>query len=505
MRPIVQGFAALLSLTLAFPAFAGLGPNGLGPNGLGPNGLGPNGLGPNGLGPNGLGPNGLGPNGLGPNGLGPNGLGPNGLGPNGLNVNGLGPNGLGPNGLGPNGLPLTFFVIEPGYAIPRGREVSAFETWFEADPAGASQYMRYFARCAYDGNTGIAYRDRKGVAWAWTGQYGLAMGSLLSPSLATLNLDPASPPVRSRMTVDEGKWVSGCILAHVNTQGTHQYISLRGNPPNVEAQQALALSVGELWSMSDYHGAFMGDLFMEGVSLGGAPWTPKFSCSQHGDAAEAANLDVVLGRGCDSHFCPWTNADGTPNVIYYMQRCSYIPVRLEEVINPLYTAAGFTGADGGVVFHPIFVNGPIVAEFDFPPLPGWSSYRLGGFHSNPIPGGPLEPGQSLGSGGAAIAGTISPPSSAPFDLDPVHWTAGPSQTVPCAAPRPVPARPTADGEIRAWAGRSSGSGPVRSSRVWFVTQGRSSTGPPAPSTSTCRIRSARCSRRTTRRIRRWWK
>ena len=159
MGNVVRGFAAVLALALSFPALAGLGPNGLGPNGLGPNGLGPNGLGPNGLGPNGLGPNGLGPNGLGPNGLGPNGLGPNGLGPNGLDVNGLGPNGLGPNGLGPNGLPVSFFVVEPGYTVPRGREVSAFETWFEADPAAASQYMRYFARCSYDGNTGVAYRD----------------------------------------------------------------------------------------------------------------------------------------------------------------------------------------------------------------------------------------------------------------------------------------------------------------------------------------------------------
>ena len=44
------------------------------------------------------------------------------------------------------------------------------------------------------------------------------------------------------MTADEGKWVSACILAHVNMQGTHQYISLRGNPPNPEAQAALALT-----------------------------------------------------------------------------------------------------------------------------------------------------------------------------------------------------------------------------------------------------------------------
>ena len=170
MSKFIRVIAMVLGLVVGSAAFAGLGPNGLGPNGLGPNGLGPNGLGPNGLGPNGLGPNGLGPNGLGPNGLGPNGLGPNGLGPNGLDVNGLGPNGLGPNGLGPNGLILT---IEPNGM----QGSSTFQTWFEGDTATASQFMKYFTRCSYDGNTAIAYLDSTGKTWAWTGQYGFAMTS----------------------------------------------------------------------------------------------------------------------------------------------------------------------------------------------------------------------------------------------------------------------------------------------------------------------------------------
>ena len=427
MRNLVRGFAVVLALALSFPALGGLGPNGLGPNGLGPNGLGPNGLGPNGLGPNGLGPNGLGPNGLGPNGLGPNGLGPNGLGPNGLDVNGLGPNGLGPNGLGPNGLPVTFFVVEPGYTIPRGRQVSAFETWFEADPAAASQYMRYFARCSYDGNTGVAYRDSTGKAWAWTGQYGLAMGSLLSPSLATLNLDPASPPVRSRMTAEEGKWVSACILAHVNTQGTHQYISLRANPPNVEAQEALALSAGELWTMNDLHGAFFGDLFAPVV----APLTtPKHACFQHADAPEAAILDIVIGRSCDSVDCLWRNLDGSRDGILNVGRCTNVPTREGEVMSPLYTASGFSldsGAPRAAAFRPIFVNAPTVVQFEFPPIPGWSSSRLSGAHDRIIPG------STQGVSGAQDAGIITPATSAPFDLPLASWTLGPSQTIPCAA------------------------------------------------------------------------
>ena len=435
MAKIFRGFVAVLALALGFPALAGLGPNGLGPNGLGPNGLGPNGLGPNGLGPNGLGPNGLGPNGLGPNGLGPNGLGPNGLGPNGLDVNGLGPNGLGPNGLGPNGLPYTFFVVEPGYEIPRGERTSAFDTWFESDPAAASQYMRYFARCAYDGNTGVAYQDRKGRAWAWTGQYGFAMGSLMSPSLATLTLDPASPPVRSRMTVEEGKWVSACLLAHVNLQGSHQYISLRGNPPNPEAQQALALTTGELWTMSYSHGAFFGDLFSEAKS------TARYACRQHSDAAAGMLLDTLIGRSCDAYSCYWTNpaTNLSEEVIGNVTWCGREWIeRTGEVMNPLYAASVFRFPVPGTLlsplgppedYHPVFVNGIQTVELEHPPIPGWSSGRNYGVHDipgcTPGPGILCEklPGAVSGIGAAVSAGIITPSGSLPFDE---------SQTTYCA-------------------------------------------------------------------------
>lgn len=308
-------FVAMMGLVV-FDVQAGLGPNGLGPNGLGPNGLGPNGLGPNGLGPNGLGPNGLGPNGLGPNGLGPNGLGPNGLGPNGLDINGLGPNGLGPNGLGPNGIILT---IEPNGM----QAVSSFGAWFEANPATAPQFMRYFARCAYDGSTAIAYLDSTGKTWAWSGQYGLAM-----TSAKTLVLDGSGVPIaRERMTVDEGKWVSACILAHVNVQGTHQYISLRGNPPNAEAQAALRPTPGELWTMRPAS-VYFGNLFDGVRNLAGEllPGDNQLAALNTGERRTSAlplwnHVDLlgvfskVLGRDCDAASCWYSDADGTSHVV----------------------------------------------------------------------------------------------------------------------------------------------------------------------------------------------
>ncbi|MCX7031071.1 MAG: hypothetical protein NTU62_13255 [Spirochaetes bacterium] len=313
MRRTVCLLAAVGILAFCTTGHAAIGPNGLGPNGLGPNGLGPNGLGPNGLGPNGLGPNGLGPNGLGPNGLvvnglGPNGLGPNGLGPNGMDVNGLGPNGLGPNGLGPNGL---VYVITPaGVALDSSGAVardaqgnlvtvtSTFGTWFDADPVGAAQYMRYFARCAYDGETGIAWLDSTGKTWVWTGQYGLAM-----TSLKTQVVEPVLGEVRGRMTEDEGKWLSACVLAHVNIKGTHQYLSLRANPPNPEAQAAFRPTPGERWVMGGL-GIFFGDLF--------ATNPKKYSAAYTDFAVQPFTewIDAALGRDCETAACTYVDPAG---------------------------------------------------------------------------------------------------------------------------------------------------------------------------------------------------
>jgi hypothetical protein len=371
MRNFVRSMATVVALTVSPLALAGLGPNGLGPNGLGPNGLGPNGLGPNGLGPNGLGPNGLGPNGLGPNGLGPNGLGPNGLGPNGLDVNGLGPNGLGPNGLGPNG--LIYLITPDGWTTS---QTSEFKHWFDADPAAASQYMKYFVRCAYDASTGIAYLDSSGKTWLWTGHFGFAMGSLKSPTLETL---PSGQQVTSRMTVEEGKWVSSCLLAHVNLKGTHQYISLRGSPANPEAVAALAPGRNEQWIMGqNRYGGFFADLFTDSPV--------KYACTQTNinpliyDVAH--KLDTVLGRTCDVDDCTYSDAGGVAHVLTaYLGSCWVDPI--SPWLTWTWLSNGPASSDpyhfyqayGAVValpnlppsdLRPLFVSGPTIV-----PLSRW--------------------------------------------------------------------------------------------------------------------------------------
>jgi len=397
MNRAARLFVAVLGL-VTFDAQAGLGPNGLGPNGLGPNGLGPNGLGPNGLGPNGLGPNGLGPNGLGPNGLGPNGLGPNGLGPNGLgpnglDINGLGPNGLGPNGLGPNGISAWYLVTPDGTQGP-----STFKAWFEADTAAAAAYMKYFVRCAYDGKTGVAYLDATGKTWTWTGQYGFAM-----TSLGMMVTSETIGDIRSPMTAEEGKWVSSCLLAHVNLQGTHQYISLRGSPPNVEGQQALLPSTNERWVMGVPFGAFFADLFGGYDAAGNQVGNPgaKYACKQTGGEKDWIwKSDVVIGRNCDVENCTYAdpaNPLGPPLKVLtdHIGSCpiyggsvwttlpdgkTFIPTWASSSVDPFpyyrYDGFQYGPSDQASNYPVIFVNGPRNAPVN--------PFRSGGFDPDEV-------------------------------------------------------------------------------------------------------------------------
>jgi hypothetical protein len=380
----------------------------------------PNGLMPNGLMPNGLMPNGLMPNGLMPNGLMPNGNNPNGLMPNGLMPNGLMPNGLLANGLMPNG--LISYAIFGGMYASNGVDKTSFDEWFATDPAARDNFMKYFARCAYDGTMEVTYVDPSKKSWRWSGGIGFAMTTL-----------KAGQP----MSVDESMWISSCLLAFINMQGSHQYVSIRANPPNVEAQQALALTTGELWTMSYSHGAFFGDLFSDAKN------PAKYSCRQHSDAAEGMLLDTLIGRTCDAYSCTWTNpaTNLVETVVANVNWCGRDWIaRGGEVMNPLYSASTFTFPVPGTMYsplgppvdyHPVFVNGAQTVELEYPPVPGWSSGRNYGVHDLPGcttgPGMICEkvPGALSGTGAAATMGVITPATSAPFD---------PTQTVDCATP-----------------------------------------------------------------------
>ena len=177
--------------------------------------------------------------------------------------------------------------------------------------------MKYFARCAYDATTGIAWVDRTGKTWLWTGQYGFAMASLNGGALEQLGqctIPAGTPPgevaatcsqqIRARMTVDEGRWVSSCLLAHVNLHGMHQYISLRGNPPNPEAKAALSVTTNEAVFLPQPFGLLFADLHAESPFKGACVIGSVDNWSQ-------AKTDLVLGRDCDVRPCSYPDPAST--------------------------------------------------------------------------------------------------------------------------------------------------------------------------------------------------
>src|SRR5512143_114790 len=121
---------------------------------------------------------------------------------NGLSLNGLSLNGLSLNGLSLNGLSLN------------GLSTTDFSNWFNSDPAGNEQLMRYIVLCAVPEGESRSFRNpTTGVLYTWSGWMGLA------PSWSS-----GAPA-----TVVEQQIVSACLAAHANNYGVHVPISLLGS------------------------------------------------------------------------------------------------------------------------------------------------------------------------------------------------------------------------------------------------------------------------------------
>jgi len=169
----------------------------------------------------------------------------NGMGHNAMGHNAMGHNGLASSGLGPSTVAPRCETAGNGGTTCTFDGNAEFRAWFAGNPGESEALLAYFVRCAYDAKTEITFRHRL-KRHAWAGQFGLATTSLR-----------AGRP----MSADEGKWVAACLLAHVNTRGTRQYISLRGSPPGGSA--ALQATNAERWAMGYPEGVFAGDLFAE--------------------------------------------------------------------------------------------------------------------------------------------------------------------------------------------------------------------------------------------------
>jgi hypothetical protein len=186
------------------------------------------------------------------NGLSLNGLSLNGLSMNGLSMNGLSLNGLSLNGLSLNGLSLNGFMTTDG-----GRKLA-----------------EYIVKCALPDGHDIVKQDQYGNPYTLHGHLGLAPG---------WENGACDGPSR--------RWVSACMLAHVNTAGVHI-------PINIVGQNA-GVGWGQDPNYPNQEGTFFGNIFeLNNVGLPDA-----YYCNGPG-----FDKDVVEGRvGAKQPGAPYRN------------------------------------------------------------------------------------------------------------------------------------------------------------------------------------------------------
>jgi len=186
------------------------------------------------------------------NGLSVNGLSINGLSVNGLSVNGFSVNGLSVNGLSVNGLSVNGFMSTDG-----GR-----------------QLLSYIIKCALPDNRTLTKYDQYGNPYPMQGHLGLA-------------------PEWENGICDETckRWISACMLAHVNTAGAHIPINVVG--------QNTHLGWGQDPNYPNQEGTFFGNLF----ALNNVSRVDAYYCNGPG-----FDKDVVEGRiGANQVGAPYRN------------------------------------------------------------------------------------------------------------------------------------------------------------------------------------------------------
>jgi hypothetical protein len=150
---------------------------------------------------------------------------------NGLSLtNGLSGNGLSGNGLSGNGLKSQALIVNP--LASTGLTSS---TYLMNSAAGRST-LSYLVRCALPANHNITKTDSTGASYTFAGGIGL------TPQWETGTCDG-----------DCQRWISACMLAHVNTAGIHVPIWLVG--------QNSYLGWGQSPSYPNQEGTFFGNIF----------------------------------------------------------------------------------------------------------------------------------------------------------------------------------------------------------------------------------------------------
>ena len=172
-----------------------------------------------------------------------------------LSMNRLSMNGLSSGGLSSSGSPISSTEL---IQTPEGRELLA-----------------YVVRCALPGGQSLsgAY---DGVTYTFPGAVGVAPGWRLKP------LDPVGQ-----------RWVTACLLAHVNGYGAAVSISLRGE------HEALGTTSTERAQFNVQEAAFYGNLFGSGPDRG------MYACA-------GSTVQVHCGASSSS-YVPWRSCGASEN------------------------------------------------------------------------------------------------------------------------------------------------------------------------------------------------
>jgi hypothetical protein len=150
-----------------------------------------------------------------------------------------------------------------------------------ASTAAKREQLKYLVRCALPAEVAL-YADIEGERFTFPGSIGLA------PRWLT-----------EAMTPSEERWVSACLLAHVNYFGKHVRISIRATGAAVPELEA---SADEQQTYTIFEGGFFGNLF--------APAPVAYTCRGERTPTQAAD-PILQDRVCTQETGE-TTAEGTP-------------------------------------------------------------------------------------------------------------------------------------------------------------------------------------------------
>jgi hypothetical protein len=192
------------------------------------------------------------------------------------------------NGIPLNGMPLNGARQQDGVATPSTIPPAAGSSLQVAlanpdlaSTADKRKQLTYLVRCALPADVAL-YADIEGERFTFPGSIGLA------PRWLT-----------EAMTPSEERWVSACLLAHVNYFGKHVRISIRATGVSVPD---LVASADEQQTYTIFEGGFFGNLF--------APMPVAYTCQGTRTSAQASD-PILQDRVCTQETGE-TTAEGTP-------------------------------------------------------------------------------------------------------------------------------------------------------------------------------------------------